>query len=159
MDLDASPAQQAAQPPSEARIRTPLPSGPRLEKPINLPPLPGFDSFRADLQGSADRILSNPCRSRYASVSVLLVRWQDDQDIGSRNATQELAKVFSEDYHYTVQVKLIPTSPDESKSPWLWLSRVVADFIADQNQRDILKIFYYSGYSYLDGDRDTVLAR
>jgi hypothetical protein len=154
MDLDASPTQHARQPSfSEARIRTPLPTGPRPEKPANIPPLPGYDSFRADLQGSADRILASPSRSRYANVSVLLVHWQDDEYPGARNAMQDLSKVFGEDYNYIVQTKSIPTSPG------IWLSRVVTDFIADQDQRDILKIFYYSGYSYLDGDRDTVLAR
>ncbi|KAL2021409.1 hypothetical protein VTK56DRAFT_7162 [Thermocarpiscus australiensis] len=157
MDLDASPSQQPGL--GEARIRTPLPSGPRPDKPAGLPSLlPGLESFRSDLQGSANRMLANPFRSRYANVSVLLVRWQDDEDIGARSAIQDLAKVFSEDYHYTVQIKSIPTSSDGSRSPWLWLSRVVTDFITDQNQRDILKIFYYSGHSYLDGDRDTVLA-
>jgi hypothetical protein len=160
MDIDTSPSQQHVQPAlSEARIRTPLPSGPRLEKSANLPPLPGFDTFRADLQGSADRILANSFRSRYAHVSVLLVRWQDDDNPEAHGALQELAKAFHEDYNYTVQVKSIPTASDEGRSSWLWLSHVVTDFITDHNQRDCLKIFYYSGYTYLNGDRDTVLAR
>ncbi|SPQ18785.1 17dace5b-b333-4dda-93f6-0bb821426f64 [Thermothielavioides terrestris] len=159
MDLDPPPTHHHAQPAlNEARIRTPLPSGPRPEKPISVSQLPGFDSFRADLQGSADRMLANPFRSRYAHVSVLLVRWQDDEHPGARSAVQELAKTFHEDYNYVVQIKSIPTSPADSTKPWLWLSQVVRDFIADHNQRDCLKIFYYSGCSYLNGDRDTVLA-
>ncbi len=160
MDLDTSPSQQHAQPAlSESRIRTPLPSGPRPEKLANLPPLPGFDSFRTDLQGSADRILANPFRSRYASVSVLLVRWQDDQDFGGQSAWNDLAKTFREDYNYAVHKRTIPAATESSKSPWLLLSQVVTDFIADHNQRDCLNILYYSGYSYLDRDREMVLAR
>lgn len=162
MDLDASPTQQIAHPSlslNDPRIRTPLPTGPRLEKPANIAPLPGYDNFRADLQGIADRILSNPSRSRYAGVAVLLVRWQDDEDINARTALQDLAKVFGESYHYNVQTKSVPRSTDESRSPYFWLSRTATDFLEEHNQRDILKIFYYSGYSYLDGDRDTVLAR
>lgn len=159
-DMDISPTQQHTQPAlNEARIRTPLPSGPRPEKPASLPPLPGFDGFRADLQGSVDRLLASPFRSRYAHVSVLLVRWQDDEDSGAHDAVQDLARTFHEEYNYTVQVKSIPTYREESMKPWLWLSQVVTDFIADHDQRDCLKIFYYSGYSYLNGDRDTVLAR
>ncbi|KAK4152234.1 hypothetical protein C8A00DRAFT_16424 [Chaetomidium leptoderma] len=159
MDLDTSPSQQHAQPVlSEARIRTPLPSGPRPEKHVNMAPLPGFDTFRADLQGSADRILANPFRSRYANVSVLLVGWQDDEDPGVHGAIQDLAKTFHEDYSYTVQTKSIPTSTEESRSSWLWLSQVLTDFVADHDQRDCLKIFYYGGYSYLDGDRQPILA-
>lgn len=161
MDLDAPHSQQPVQAGlAEARIsRTPLPSAPRPEKTANVAPLPGLDSFRADLQGSADRIVASPFRSRYATVSVLLVRWQDDQDIEAKKAVQDLAKVFGEDYDYAVQVRSIPTSSDEYKSPWIWLSRAVADFIATPNQRDVLHIFYYTGHSYLDGDRDMVLAR
>ncbi len=160
MDLDTSPSQQHAQPAlSEARIRTPLPSGPRPEKLANLPPLPGFDSFRTDLQGSADRILSNPFRSRYASVSVLLVRWQDDEDPGGQSAWNDLAKTFREDYNYTVHKRTISASAGGPKTPWLLLSQVVTDFIADHNQRDCLNILYYSGYSYLDREREMVLAR
>jgi hypothetical protein len=160
MDLDTSPTQQHAHPtPSESRIRTPLPSGPRPEKFANLPPLPGFDTFRADLQGSADRILANPFRSRYADVSVLLVRWQDDEDDGARGAINDLAKTFHEDYNFHVSIKSIPTSTEESRTPWFWMSQVVTDFVTDHNQRDCLKIFYYSGYSYLDSDRESVLAR
>lgn len=161
MDLDTSPSHHPPIQPtlSETRIsRTPLPSGPRPEKPASMLPLPGLDSFRTDLQGSADRILANPFRSRYAHVSVLLVRWQDDDDLAAQSAVQDLAKVFAEDYRYAVQIKSIPASHDESRNPWLWLSSVVTDYM-NYNHRDILKIFYYSGYSYLDGDRDTVLAR
>lgn len=160
MELDASPSHQHAHSTlSETRIRTPLPSGPRPDKHANMPPLPGFDSFRADLQGSADRILANPFRSRYANVSVLLVRWQADEDSGGQTAFNDLAKTFREDYNYVVQKALIPVSTEESKRPWLWLSQVVADFVADHNQRDCLNIFYYSGFSYLDRNREAVLAR
>jgi hypothetical protein len=159
MDIDTSPTQQHSQPPlSESRIRTPLPSGPRPDKHVNLPPLPGFDNFRADLQGSADRILESPFRSRYANASVLMVRWQDDEDAGAQSALNDLAKAFHENYHYTVHIKTIPTSTDESRTPWLWLSQAVTDFIADHNQRDCLRIFHYTGYSYLDSDREMVLA-
>ncbi|KAL2258854.1 hypothetical protein VTK26DRAFT_7670 [Humicola hyalothermophila] len=161
MQLDAPPSQQTAQQTlslSDPRIRTPLPTGPRPEKHAGMAPLPGYDHFRADLQGSADRILLSPSRCRYAGVAVLLVRWQDDEDPGARAAVQDLARVFAENYHYNVQTKSIPKAADESRSPYFWLSRAVTDFLEDHNQRDILKIFYYSGCSYLDGDRDTVLA-
>ena len=91
MDLDTSPSQQPVQPGlAEARIsRTPLPSAPRPERTVNMAPLPGLDNFRTDLQGSADRILANPFRSRYAAVSVLLVRWQDDDDIEDEDDEDE----------------------------------------------------------------------
>mgnify|MGYP006976755714 CR=1 FL=1 len=161
MDLDPMQLQHTAGPTSQseaARIRTPLPNGPRLDKP-NLTPIPGWESFRTDLQGSVDRILASPSRSRYARVSVQIVRWQADEDIEGRAALMELCKVFKEEYNYAAEIISIPTSADESKSPVIWLCKKVIDFVEKENHRDTLKIFYYSGYSYLDPDRDTVLAR
>ncbi|KXX82938.1 hypothetical protein MMYC01_200622 [Madurella mycetomatis] len=159
MDLDVSASQPIQHGLAETRIsRTPLPSAPRPEKTVNMAPVPGWDSFRADLQGSADRILANSFRSRYAAVSVLMVQWQDDEDAEAKRAVQELGKVFGEEYKFSVQIKSIPTSSDDGKKPWIWLSRTVADFIENPNQRDVLHIFYYSGHSYLDGERDMVLA-
>jgi hypothetical protein len=121
--------------------------------------LPEFDAFRADLQGSADRILASPFRSRYAHVSVLLVQWEGDEDAGARNAVNDLAKTFHEDYHYAVSISSIPTSAQGSRTPSLFLTQAVTSFIADHNQRDCLKILCYSGYSYVDGERESVLAR
>jgi hypothetical protein len=159
MDIDPPLSHPPSQPSqNEGRIRTPLPSGPRPDKQL-LPPLPGFDTFRADLQGSVDRILANPFRSRYAHVSVLMIRWQDDDDSETRSALEELARLFQEDYGYAVYVKPIPRVTDESRNPSLWLTNVLGEFLSNHDQRDCLKIFYYAGYCYLDPDRQPVLAR
>ncbi|KAK0729296.1 hypothetical protein B0T21DRAFT_385379 [Apiosordaria backusii] len=144
--------------PHDARIRTPLPSGPRPERPTSMIPVAGLESFRADLQGSASRILASALRSRYASVSAMLVRWQDDEDAEARNDIEELARVFKEDYNYSVKTKYIPTSGDPGNSSYLWLNREVNTFVTSHNQRDTLKIFYYSGHSYLGEDRDTMIS-
>ncbi|KAK4659582.1 hypothetical protein QC762_111580 [Podospora pseudocomata] len=146
--------------PNDSRIRTPLPSGPRPERPTSLIPVAGLESFRVDLQGSASRILASPLRSRYASVSTMLVRWQDDiEDAdGSKNDIEELARVLTDDYNYSVTIKNIPTSGDPSNSSYLWLNREVNTFVTSHNQRDTLKIFYYSGHSYLGEDRDTMIS-
>lgn len=142
---------------SEARHRTPLPSGPRLEKSLSLP---GIESLRNDLQSNASRMLSTVSRSRYTSVQALLLFWQDDDDVTTvHNAVRELADVFDKYYHYTFQVQTIPSSADGSKSSWRWLSRQLNDFAEDRDQRDVLKIVYYAGHTYLDGNREMVLAR
>ncbi|KAL2270047.1 hypothetical protein VTJ83DRAFT_2231 [Remersonia thermophila] len=159
MDIDPPSSHAPGQPlQNEGRIRTPLPSGPRPDKPVQLPPLPGFDNFRATLQGSADRILANPFRSRYAHVSVLMIRWQEDEDAAAQRGLEELERTFQEDYDYTVYVKTIPRWTDESRTPYLWLSQVLGDFVTDHNQRDCLKIFCYAGHSYLNANREPVLA-
>lgn len=161
MDMDISPTQHHAQLASnEARMRTSLPSSPRPKKLANLPPLLGFEEFRAELQGSVNRPLASPFCSRYAHVSVLLVQWQDDDDTDAQEAIQALERTFHEDYNYTVQIKIISSLQDELREPpWQWLLRVVRDFVADHDQHNCLKIYYYSGYTYLNSDRDMVLAR
>ncbi|KAL7897042.1 hypothetical protein HDV63DRAFT_395654 [Trichoderma sp. SZMC 28014] len=161
MDLDASPApshhHQPGRPPlSEARIRTPLPTGPRLEKSLSLP---GIESLKNEMQNNAARMLSATTRGRYNSVQALLLFWQDDDEaLSVRNAVGELADVFDKYYHYTFQIQAIPSSSESCKSSWRWLSRKLNDFAEERDQRDVLKIVYYIGHTYLDGNRDMVLA-
>jgi hypothetical protein len=158
MEIDSvTPTHPPGRPPlSEARIRTPLPSGPRLDKP---PSLPGIDSLKTDLQSNVSRIFSNSYRGRYTAVHVLLLYWQDDEDTSVRSAVRELADVFEKHYFYTFQIQTIPSSSDGCKSSWRWLLRKTTDFVEERDQRDVLKIVYYNGYSYLDGNREMALAR
>ena len=160
MELDSTPTQQ---PPgrsslNEARIRTPLPTGPRLDKSVSAVPPPGVDGPKADLQSAAARILADPYGSRYTSVQALLLHWQDDDDPTVRPAINSLAAVLESSYNYTFKIKAIPSSP-HCKNPERWLSREINEFIENHDQRDVLKIVYYNGHSYLDGDRDMTLAR
>lgn len=163
MDVDSSPTQkqQPGRPPvSETRIRTPLPSGPRLDKPASshTTTLPGIDSLKSDLQSAAARILSDPYGSRYTSVQALLLHWQDDDDQSVRGAIHDLASVLESSYNYTFKIKPIPASSN-CKSAWRWLSREMNEFIDVHDQRDVLKIVYYNGHSYLDGNREMILTR
>lgn len=157
MDLDPPAGHPGQARLSEARIRTPLPSGPRLDKPGTI--LPGIDMLKSDLQTNVSRLLSDPHRSRYASAQVLLLYWQDDHAPHVDSSVKELAEVFDQYYRYTFEIHTIPSTSDSCKSPWRWLSRKITDFSEDRDQRDVLKIVYYNGYSYLDGHREMVLAR
>jgi hypothetical protein len=142
---------------SEARQRTPLPSGPRLEKSLSLP---GIETLKNDLQLSAARMLTTSNRNRYSAVQALLLFWQDDDDVALvHNAVRELADIFEKQYRYTVQVQTIPSSMDATRSSWRWLSRQLNDFAEEHDQRDVLKLVYYVGHTYLDGNREMVLAR
>ncbi|KAF5002518.1 hypothetical protein FDECE_10612 [Fusarium decemcellulare] len=159
MDIDSNPpsSHQPGRPPlSEARIRTPLPTGPRLEKSLSLP---GIESFKNDLQTNVGRMLSTPSRDRYTSVQALFLFWQDDDEVATiQSAVRELAEVFDKYYHYGFQVQTIPSSSDGCKSSWRWLSRQLNEFAEDRDERDVLKIVYYVGHTYLDGNREMVLA-
>lgn len=160
MDIDsglASHGQVGRHSLSEARQRTPLPSGPRLEKSLSLP---GIETLKNDLQINASRMLTTSSRSRYAAVRVLLLFWQDDDGAALvHNVVRELADVFDKQYRYTVQIQMIPSSVDGTRSSWRWLSRQLNDFAEEHDQRDVLKIVYYVGHTYLDGNREMVLAR
>ncbi|KAL9575684.1 hypothetical protein ACKAV7_000482 [Fusarium commune] len=159
MDIDSSTpgSNLPGRPPlSDARIRTPLPSGPRLEKSLSLP---GIESFKNDLQSNVGRMLSTPSRDRYSSVQVLFLFWQDDEEVPIiQTAVRELAEVFDKYYRYNFQVQAIPSSSDGCKSSWRWLSRALNEFVEDRDERDVLKIVYYAGHTYLDGNREMVLA-
>ncbi|KAG5808487.1 hypothetical protein H9Q74_014402 [Fusarium xylarioides] len=159
MDIDSSTpgSNLPGRPPlSDSRIRTPLPSGPRLEKSLSLP---GIESFKNDLQSNMGRMLSTPSRDRYSSVQVLFLFWQDDEEVPIiQTAVRELAEVFDKYYRYNFQVQAIPSPSDGCKSSWRWLSRALNEFVEDRDERDVLKIVYYAGHTYLDGNREMVLA-
>lgn len=175
MEIDVLPTQQQQQQQpgrqalmdahaAQSRIRTPLPSGPRPDKPPSIPNpamMHVIDAAKAsDLQATATRILSNSFRSRYNVVSALLLHWQDDDDRRAMDAMQELGAALQQHYHYTYQIKAIPSSSETKGEKWL--SREVTNFIDAQDDRDVLKIFYYSGHSCLDrhnGNREMVLSR
>ena len=141
---------------SDSRIRTPLPSGPRADKPS----LPGIDhiSSTSDLQAGVSRMLSMPGRGRYSEAQVLLLYWQDD-DSSVQSAVRDLADVFDHNYRYTFDIQAIPPYSETCRSSWRWLSRKMTDFVEDHDQRDVLKIVYYNGLSYLDPNREMVLVR
>ncbi|KAI1059356.1 hypothetical protein LB507_003491 [Fusarium sp. FIESC RH6] len=159
MEIDSGTpgSNQPGRPPlSDARIRTPLPSGPRLEKSLSLP---GIESFKNDLQTNVGRMLSTPSRDRYSAVQVLFLFWQDDEEVPTiQSAVRELAEVFDKYYRYNFQVQAIPSSSDGCKSSWRWLSRQLNEFVEDRDERDVLKIVYYAGHTYLDSNREMALA-
>ena len=161
MDVDSAPG--PSQPPSrlplsEARLRTPLPSGRSLEK-LASAALPPIDASRVDLQGSVSRIVSNPYRSRYNAVSALLLYWENDAEPNVHQGVEELAMVLREEYNYTFEIYRIPATSDEGKTPFRNLSRKISELVDERDQRDVLKIVFYIGHSHLDGLREMVLAR
>jgi hypothetical protein len=153
MEIDSGPTGLPGQPLNDSRLRTPLPAG----KPLTIP---GIDSLKTELQTNAAKIFSMPHRGRYTAAQALLLSWQDDEkenEIGP--AIQELAEVLDKQYRYTFQRQKIPSTSDECKSPWRWLSPQITAFTDDRDQRDVFKILYYNGHSTLDRNGEMVLAR
>lgn len=188
MDLDQSPESQqpGRQPRSETQsraMRTPLPSGPRLEKSaqaaVSLPSLPFLPSLSSlpslpslpsvpsvpsvpsppsvdDLRSqlqSATSKIVSVPSSRYSAVSALLLHWDNDQSVQVRGVVEELGLVLDRCYHYTFEMDAIPL---ENSRGWL-LQRLI-EFMKSDDHRDNLKIVYYNGHAYLDENRCMILA-
>lgn len=174
MDVDPTPATPNAQSApgrvasTETRIsRTPLPSGPRIDRHIPSPlgppqppySLPHVGSVKHDLESVASKVLSSPYRSRYSNAYALLIYWQDEPESSIAGAVEELAEVFQKCYRYTSDIIKIPSAArDGYSNPWRWLSRIMNEFIDKSDTRDTLKIVYYNGYSYLDDNREMILS-
>ncbi|KAI0392245.1 hypothetical protein F5Y17DRAFT_368681 [Xylariaceae sp. FL0594] len=157
--------------PNEPRInRTPLPSGPRMERQASVPnalttppalysALPRPVSVKHELESAASKALSSPDRGRYASAYALLIFWEDEQQTSIAGAVEELAEVFQKCYRYTPEIARVPSPPlDGYANPSRWLTRIMNEFIDKNDTRDTLKIVYYSGASYLDENREMVLS-
>lgn len=162
MDIDPGPSRAhhhaSRSSLSDARIRTPLPSGPRLEKSLSLP---GIDTFRNELQSTANKMLSTANRGRYSEVRALLLVWQDDDDAANVHAaTRELADVFEKYYRFSFQIQAMPSSePGLAKDTWRWLSRTLDRFADEDDHREVLKIVHYAGHTFLDESREMCLSR
>lgn len=161
MDVDSTPSHQPGRASlSDTRIsRTPLPSGPRPDKTTPMTPMFNMGSPRNELQDIASRILADPYRGRYAAVQVLLLYWHDDDAPDVKETVRQLADILAQRYNYTLEIKVIPSPSESGKSSWKWLSSTITSFVEHRDQRDVLKIVYYNGHSYLDADRQMVLAR
>ena len=121
--------------------------------------MPGVDSLRAVLESHASRIFSTPHRGRYSAAQALLLYWQDDDDEQLSATVQDLADVFDKQYRYTFQRQKIPSPSDECRNPLRWLLQQITAFADDRDQRDVLKILYYNGHTFLDRNKEMVLAR
>ena len=118
--------------------------------------LPGIETLGggiyAGLQTVVDRVVASRNSSRYSAVHVLLLSWQDDAE--AEPAVKELLQVFSESYRFDCEAHRIPHD-----GSWKWLSKVILGGPEEADRRDVLKVVYYNGHTYLDSNREMVLAR
>lgn len=142
---------------TESRLRTPLPSGPRLEK-FSSGSLPGIETLSGDMQSETARVINeaNPSRSRYDVVQVMVAQWSNDTSPEVQDAVDMMSTLLEKKYGYSVETVSIPVG---AQSPLRWLMQMVTNFVNNRDMRDTLKIFYYAGFSFLDRDRELVLSR
>lgn len=151
MEIDPSPITPATRPGAN---RTPLPSGPSGKRPSSSTSI--AESVQADLQNAASKITRSQFRSRYSHASALLLCWNGDECGDVYPAVDELSRVLHRDYHFSVKTCTIPQT---ESNLWRFVMSQISDFIGLQDQRDSLKLVYYNGYSFLDANREMVLAR
>jgi len=104
-----------------------------------------FESFASHLQDAAMLLYAQANRSPYTSVSVLLLRWEDDPSV--EQDLLLLGKVFRERFNYRTESWNIPSGPN----PSVKLTMQMAQHI-EYARSDHLLIVYYAGYGFVGSD-------
>ncbi|KAI1778150.1 hypothetical protein F4818DRAFT_405048 [Hypoxylon cercidicola] len=128
----------------------PFPQEPPQPAPhyVQEPPPPErheFESFARHLQDAAMLIYRQSQKSPYTDVSVLILRWEEDNAI--EHDLVALDQVFRERYNYRTERFNIPTVAN----PSIKLGVRVASFL-EQASPDHLFIIYYAGFGYVGVD-------
>ncbi|KAL2064350.1 hypothetical protein VTL71DRAFT_4844 [Oculimacula yallundae] len=107
-----------------------------------------LDAFAKDLQNAANRAFPNEGRAqgRYSRVSVLLLRWEDDE-MNVEWELDDLGKVFGK-YGFETEKWLIP-----SKNSHLKLMSKVVDVVEEHDGDGGLVIVYYAGHASINASR------
>ncbi|CAP72575.1 uncharacterized protein PODANS_2_70 [Podospora anserina S mat+] len=104
-----------------------------------------FEAFARHLQDAAMHIHQQTLKPQHTSVSVLMLRWEDDTSV--EQDLLALEKVFIERYNYHTDKWAIPTVPN----PSIKLGVQMASFL-DNARPDHLLIIYYAGHGYVGSD-------
>jgi len=106
-----------------------------------------FESFARHLQDAAMLIYAQANQSPYTSVSVLLLRWEDDLSVDQD--LQQLQKLFRERFNYRTESWCIPSCPN----PSMKLTMQMAQHL-EYARPDHLWIVYYVGYGFMGSDHN-----
>ncbi len=118
---------------------------PHAEAVPRLPERDEFEAFARHLQDAALYIQQQTLKPKHTSVSVLMLRWEEDTSV--EKDLLALEKVFRERYHYHTDKWTIPTVPN----PSIKLGVQMASFL-DNARPDHLLIIYYAGHGYVGPD-------
>lgn len=154
-DTTKNPNAPVPSTPSPRTIESPGPSS----FPPTLTPSYSSGPPNAVLSGhETSRVISGSSLHRYVAVHALLLNWEDELSDEVKRVTQELCGVFEEQYRYQCEIFLIPYCPEPLESSRRLLEKIGC-FNAQTNKPDVLKIVFYNGRSYIDRNREMVLAK
>lgn len=117
-------------------------------------PLPGSRRDRvphgtAQAAHSPLTVGNNP----YKAVHALHLRWADESRQNVIQAGLDLEKTLRDTYSFSYQTESMPLGASQRQ-----LKDKIDHFIENKDEHDVLKIIFYTGESYLDGDRNMMLA-
>lgn len=95
----------------------------------------------------------NHNRSRYKSVNVCMIRWEQDY-LGVASEVTALSAVFEKQYGFNVETWEIPAS---EKSHNILMQRALY-FLDEHDAKDNLFIIYYAGHGFINQDRQSTWA-
>ena len=98
---------------------------------------------------NALRVQSWRINNDYKSVSVLIIHWQDSEDVGFKDEAYALGSLFANDFHYNVEYYAIPSLDSE-----LSLDNKVTSFLKVNGQPENLVIIHYGGHGDADDEDD-----
>ncbi|KAF7539614.1 hypothetical protein G7Z17_g12382 [Cylindrodendrum hubeiense] len=104
-----------------------------------------FESFARHLQDAAMLIQRQTERPPYTDVSVLLLRWEEDDSVDEDLVALE--QVFQKQYNFRTERWHIPTVPN----PSIKLGVQMASFLEHARANHLL-IIYYAGHGYAGPD-------
>ncbi|CAM1501166.1 Fc.00g103280.m01.CDS01 [Cosmosporella sp. VM-42] len=104
-----------------------------------------FESFARHLQDAAMLIQRQTERPSYTDVSVLLLRWEEDESVNEDLLALE--QLLQKQYNYHTERWQIPTVPN----PSIKLGVQMASFLEHARPNHLL-IIYYAGHGYVGPD-------
>ena len=107
-------------------------------------------AFLKRVEEATKAAFPNAGRSRYATVNVLLIYWEED-DLGVLDEIQVLERVFRNIYGYSTERWSIPSVDADDAL----LEKLFA-FRKSNDRDDNLFIIYYGGHGYLNPSRQPI---
>jgi hypothetical protein len=103
-----------------------------------------------DLKEELNKGFQKGLASRYDSVSVLCIYWYDNDDPKFKEEASDVAKLFSEDFHFKTDIYAIPPPSANDNGTNAISARIIKFLHEDSHGRQSLLILYYGGHGDID---------